>query len=74
MCWIPRAKLSGSKANWRCSRSHSQKRGRHGKRVRFFSTVDLIDALEQEMTHNRAGRLATSLLRLDWLSSMRLSW
>jgi len=38
---------------------------RHGKRVRFYSTVDLVNALEQEKAHGRAGRIATSLLRLD---------
>jgi len=38
---------------------------RHGKRVRFFSTVDLVNALEQEKAQGRAGRLAASLLRMD---------
>jgi len=38
---------------------------RHGKRVRFHSTVDLVNALEQEKAHGRAGRIATSLLRMD---------
>ena len=38
---------------------------RHGKRVRFYSTVDLVNALEQEKAHGRAGRIATSLLRMD---------
>ena len=37
----------------------------HGKRVRFYSTVDLVNALEQEKAQGRAGRIATSLLRLD---------
>jgi DNA replication protein DnaC len=37
----------------------------HGKRVRFYSTVDLVNALEQEKAHGRAGRIATSLLRMD---------
>ena len=36
-----------------------------GKRVRFYSTVDLVNALEQEKAHGRAGRIATSLLRMD---------
>ena len=35
------------------------------KKVRFFSTVDLVNALEQEKTANRAGQLADRLLRLD---------
>jgi DNA replication protein DnaC len=38
---------------------------RHGKRVRFFSTVDLVNALEQEKAQGKAGRIAASLMRLD---------
>ena len=38
---------------------------RHGKRVRFYSTVDLVNALEQEKTQGKAGRIALSLLRMD---------
>lgn len=38
---------------------------RHGKRVRFHSTVDLVNALEQEKAAGRAGRIANSLLRMD---------
>ncbi|MCC7059244.1 MAG: ATP-binding protein [Burkholderiaceae bacterium] len=38
---------------------------RHGKRVRFYSVVDLVNALEQEKAQGRAGRIATSLLRMD---------
>jgi len=38
---------------------------RHGKRVRFYSTVDLVNALEQEKALGKAGRIALSLLRLD---------
>jgi len=37
----------------------------HGKRVRFHSTVDLVNALEKEKMHGRAGRMAASLLRVD---------
>ena len=38
----------------------------HGrKKVRFFSTVDLVNALEQEKAANKAGHLTESLLRLD---------
>jgi DNA replication protein DnaC len=37
----------------------------HGKRVRFYSTVDLVNALEREKADGRAGRIAASLLRLD---------
>jgi DNA replication protein DnaC len=39
--------------------------GRHGKRVRFFSTVDLVNALEQEKAAGRAGKLAFALMRMD---------
>ncbi len=38
---------------------------RHGKRVRFYSTVDLVNALEQEKAQGKAGRIASSLLRMD---------
>ena len=39
--------------------------GVQGKRVRFYSTVDLVNALEQEKAAGKAGRLAFSLLRMD---------
>jgi DNA replication protein DnaC len=35
------------------------------KRVRFYSTVDLVNALEQEKVQGKAGRIAQSLLRMD---------
>ena len=38
---------------------------RHAKRVRFYSTVDLVNALEQEKAQGKAGRIAMSLLRMD---------
>jgi DNA replication protein DnaC len=37
----------------------------HGKRARFYCTVDLVNALEQEKAQGRAGRIAASMLRLD---------
>lgn len=37
----------------------------HSKRVRFYSTVDLVNALEQEKAQGKAGRIAMSLLRMD---------
>ncbi len=37
----------------------------HGKRVRFYSTVDLVNTLEQEKVAGKQGRLATSLLHMD---------
>ncbi len=39
----------------------------HRKKARFFSTVDLVNALEQEKALNRSGQLAERLLRLDLL-------
>jgi DNA replication protein DnaC len=37
----------------------------HRKKVRFFATVDLVNALEHEKAMNKAGQLAGRLLRLD---------
>jgi len=38
---------------------------RHGKRVRFFSTIELVNQLEQEKATGRPGRLANQLMHLD---------
>ena len=38
---------------------------RHGKRVRFYSTVDLVNALEKEKAQGKPGRIALSLTRMD---------
>jgi DNA replication protein DnaC len=38
---------------------------RHGKRVRFYSTVDLVNLLEHEKAQGKTGKLAFSLLRMD---------
>lgn len=38
---------------------------RHGKRVRFYSTVDLVNALEREKVEGKAGRLAINLMQAD---------
>jgi DNA replication protein DnaC len=38
---------------------------RHSKRVRFYSTVDLVNLLEQEKLAGKAGRLAFALMRMD---------
>lgn len=35
------------------------------KRVRFYSTVDLVNALEREKREGKAGRLALSLMNID---------
>jgi DNA replication protein DnaC len=40
---------------------------RHGKRARFYSTVDLVNLLEQEKAAGRAGRLVNQLMQLDLL-------
>ena len=37
----------------------------HRKKVRFFATVELVNALEQEKAMNKAGQMAERLLRLD---------
>lgn len=38
---------------------------RHNKRVRFFSTVDLVNALELEKANARHGQIANRLLHTD---------
>jgi len=38
---------------------------RHGKRVRFYSTVDLVNALELEKSQIKPGRIAFNLMRMD---------
>lgn len=40
---------------------------RHSKRVRFYSTVDLVNQLEQEKATGKPGRLAHQLMHLDLL-------
>jgi DNA replication protein DnaC len=37
----------------------------HSKRVRFYSTVDLVNTLEQEKASGKQGRLAQILLQVD---------
>ncbi len=37
----------------------------HGKRVRFYSTVDLVNALEKEKRDGHAGRIARGLARMN---------
>ena len=38
---------------------------KHGKRVRFFSTVELVNALEQEKVNGKAGQIALKLMYVD---------
>jgi len=44
---------------------------KHGKRVRFFSTVDLVNILEQEKAWARPGSWPISCSTWIWSSSMR---
>lgn len=37
----------------------------HGKRVRFFSTVELVNALEVEKAQGKAGQIAQKLMYVD---------
>ena len=37
----------------------------HGRKVRFFSTVELVNALELEKSFNRQGQLANRLMYVD---------
>ena len=37
----------------------------HRRKVRFFSTIELVNALEQEKAKGKAGQIAESLTRLD---------
>ena len=36
-----------------------------GKRVRFYSTLDLVNVLEKEKRDGKAGRIAQTLMRID---------
>jgi len=37
----------------------------HRRKVRFFSTTELVNALEQEKARGKAGQIAEGLMRLD---------
>ncbi len=37
----------------------------HRRKVRFFSTIELVNALEQEKAKGKAGQIAETLVRLD---------
>ena len=37
----------------------------HRRKVRFFSTIELVNTLEQEKAKGKAGQLAESLTKLD---------
>jgi hypothetical protein len=60
--------LVGGPGHRQDASGHGHRRGGHhphGKRVRFYSTVDLVNALEQEKAQGKAGRIAHQLLRMD---------
>jgi hypothetical protein len=42
---------------------------RHRRKVRFFSTIELVNTLEQEKAKGRAGHIAESLISSFWTSS-----
>jgi DNA replication protein DnaC len=46
----------------------------HGKQARFYSTVDLVNALERDKAEAKAGRIAGSLLRLNLVSLDELGY
>ena len=37
----------------------------HRRKVRFFSTVELVNALEQEKADGKAGKIAEALTKTD---------
>ena len=37
----------------------------HRRKVRFFSTIELVNALEQEKARGKAGQIAEGMIRLD---------
>ena len=37
----------------------------HRRKVRFFSTIELVNALKQRKATGKAGQIAESLTRLD---------
>jgi DNA replication protein DnaC len=42
----------------------------HGKRVRFYNAVDLVNQLERERLQGKAGNLAKQLVQTDAVSSI----
>lgn len=39
----------------------------HGKQVQFFSVVDLVNSLEREKVASKQGKLALSLMQIDFV-------
>ena len=48
--------------------------GRHGKRARFYSTIELANGLEQEKSAGMAGHMASQSLELDLLILNQLGY
>jgi DNA replication protein DnaC len=46
----------------------------HRKKVRFYSTVDLVNALEQEKAQGKAGQIAERLIRIDLVTLDELGY
>jgi hypothetical protein len=62
----PPAAWQGPEDRREISQQPIQQTASHTKfRTPPYSTVDLVNALEQEKAQGRAGRIATSLIRLD---------
>jgi DNA replication protein DnaC len=61
--WCSLAGLARARRTW--PRPSGWRALHQGKRVRFYSTVDLVNALEQEKAQGKAGRIAQSLMRMD---------
>ncbi len=51
------------KTHWTISMGRNA--GGWGKRVRFYTVVDLVNQLEQEKAAGKAGQLATRLVNVD---------
>ena len=46
----------------------------HRRKVRFFSTTELVNALEQEKARGKAGQIAESLTKLDFVIHNELGY
>ena len=59
--------IAGELAEYIKARKMSHVRGApmHPQRVRFFSTVELVNALEQEKAQGKAGQIANRLIHSD---------
>jgi DNA replication protein DnaC len=46
----------------------------HRRKVRFFSTIELVNALEQEKSKGKTGQLAQALTKLNLVILDELGW